>query len=375
MEETKFASPLRSTPQEIDQSVQVILRSNTFTKVLNLFPEIVLILDKNRQTVYCNQELLRFLGIKSPETILGKRPGELFNCVNAFKESGGCGTSEFCRECGAVNAILIAQTGKTESRECRITIGSPSGTCALDLKVWAAPVELEKMKFTFFVIRDIHDEKRRVALEQVFFHDILNDTCILKTYTENVRDGLIPADTKSAENIFRFSKRLSDEILDQRNLLAAEKGTYVADIKPVDIPSMFRELIELYGKSSFAKNKELRVQCHNPDAKITTDPQLLWRTLGNLLKNALEATKEQGTVTMGLKEEPGQKIFFVNNPEVMTDEVRHQMFQRSFSTKGEGRGLGTYSVKLFTEQYLQGKVWFESSEGPGTTFFVSLPAR
>jgi hypothetical protein len=375
MEETQFASPLRSTPQEIDQATQAILRSDTFTKVLNLFPEIVLILDKNRQTVYCNQELLRLLGLQSPETILGKRPGELFNCINAFKERGGCGTSEFCRECGAVNAILIAQTGKPESRECRITIGSPSRTNALDLKVWAAPVELEKMKFTFFVIRDIHDEKRRAALEQVFFHDILNDTFILKAYTQNVRDGVIPADTHSVESIFRFSKRLSDAILDQRNLLAAEKGTYVADIQPVGICSMLRELIELYGQSSLAKNVLLRLECQDPDAKITTDPHLLWRTLGNLLKNALEATPEQGTVTIGFKEENGQRIFFVNNPAVMTDETRHQIFQRSFSTKGQGRGLGTYSVKLFAEQYLQGKVWFESVEGPGTTFFVSLPAK
>ena len=58
----------------------------------------------------------------------------------------------------------------------------------------------------------------------------------------------------------------------------------------------------------------------------------------------------------------------------MTEAVRHQIFQRSFSTKGPGRGLGTYSVKLFTEQYLKGKVGFESLEGKGTTFFVSLPA-
>jgi signal transduction histidine kinase len=48
------------------------------------------------------------------------------------------------------------------------------------------------------------------------------------------------------------------------------------------------------------------------------------------------------------------------------------VFQRSFSTKGTGRGLGTYSIKLLTERYLGGRVWFESAEGHGTTFHAEF---
>ncbi len=52
-----------------------------------------------------------------------------------------------------------------------------------------------------------------------------------------------------------------------------------------------------------------------------------------------------------------------------------QVFQRSFSTKAErGRGIGTYSVKLFVERYLRGTVGFTSAEPDGTTFSVTLPA-
>lgn len=57
----------------------------------------------------------------------------------------------------------------------------------------------------------------------------------------------------------------------------------------------------------------------------------------------------------------------------MPDEVKLQIFQRSFSTKGRGRGIGTYSIKLFTEKYLEGKVSFTSKEGEGTVFTVELP--
>ncbi len=375
MRETKFASPERSTCQEIDQATQAIVRSEAFTKLLNLYPEIVLILDKNRQAVYCNKELLRLLQLGSPETIIGKRPGEVFNCVNAFTEKAGCGTSEFCRQCGAVKAILIAQSGKPESGECRITVNSPSGPSSLDLRVWASPLEIEKVSFTFFVIRDIGDEKRRAALEHIFFHDILNDTAVLKAYTENVRDGIIPTDSEAVDNIYRFSKRLAGAITDQRDLLLAEEGQYTPNLQAVELAPMLGELVELYKKSAHARHKEIRLQCQEDSAPtVTTDANLLWRVLGNLLKNALEATPEQGTVTVSFEEKEGQKTFSVHGPAAMSEEVRHQVFQRSFSTKGRGRGLGTYSVKLFTEKYLNGKVGFESLEGKGTTFFVSLPA-
>lgn len=54
--------------------------------------------------------------------------------------------------------------------------------------------------------------------------------------------------------------------------------------------------------------------------------------------------------------------------------TRMQMFQRSFSTKGPGRGIGTCLVRLFTEACLKGKVSFTSSEAEGTAFSVSIPS-
>ena len=373
MEETQFALPTRSSCGEIAQETRAILRAETFTKILNLYPEIVLILDKNRQAVYCNTELLRSLGIESPETITGKRPGEIFNCVNADKEKTGCGTSAFCRECGAINAILTAQTGKAASGECRISVRSPSGPISLDLRVWASPVEIETIPFTFFVIRNIGDEKRRAALEHVFFHDILNDTAILKAYTENIRDGIIPTDAEAVKNIHRFSKRLADAITDQRDLLLAEEGSYTPQAQPIQITSLLQELAAVYEKSTCSSGKKILVEAPDLATKVVSDANLLWRVIGNAVKNALEATPEGGIVRLGFRKGLQEEIFFVNSPSAMSEAVRHQVFQRSFSTKSPGRGLGTYSIKLFTEKYLKGRVWFESGDDIGTTFFIAVP--
>jgi len=54
--------------------------------------------------------------------------------------------------------------------------------------------------------------------------------------------------------------------------------------------------------------------------------------------------------------------------------VQARIFQRSFSTKAvRGRGLGTYSMKLFGERCLGGEVSFGSATGTGTVFSIRLP--
>jgi sensor histidine kinase regulating citrate/malate metabolism len=62
----------------------------------------------------------------------------------------------------------------------------------------------------------------------------------------------------------------------------------------------------------------------------------------------------------------------VRNDTIIPENVKMQLFQRSFSTKGQGRGIGTYSIKLLTENYLKGKVSFISNETERTVFSVVL---
>ncbi|MCA1759692.1 MAG: GHKL domain-containing protein, partial [Bacteroidales bacterium] len=91
------------------------------------------------------------------------------------------------------------------------------------------------------------------------------------------------------------------------------------------------------------------------------------------VKNALEASPLKATVTLSFHENKDSIQFFVHNSTWIEREVQLQLFKRSFSTKGAGRGIGTYSMKLLGEKYLKGKVWFQSSPEKGTTFFIAVP--
>jgi signal transduction histidine kinase len=106
---------------------------------------------------------------------------------------------------------------------------------------------------------------------------------------------------------------------------------------------------------------------------LCADPVLMRRVLLNMLKNALEASKEGEVVSISLSRSDSGIGISVHNPGFIPEEAQLQVFQRSFSTKGRGRGIGTYSMKTLTEEYLGGRISFTSSEREGTTFLVELP--
>ena len=95
--------------------------------------------------------------------------------------------------------------------------------------------------------------------------------------------------------------------------------------------------------------------------------------VGNLVKNAREAEPAGGRVTVSSAHLGDRVRIAVANPTPMPREVQLQVLQRSFSTKGIGRGLGTHSVRLLTERYLDGRVSFTSTPDGGTSFVVDLP--
>ena len=97
------------------------------------------------------------------------------------------------------------------------------------------------------------------------------------------------------------------------------------------------------------------------------------RVIGNMMRNAVEGSLEKETVTIGCKIFDEEVEFWIHNNAVIPDDVQLQIFQRSFTTKGSGRGLGTYLMKLLCERYLKGKVSFVSEPETGTVFTVRLP--
>ncbi len=359
----------RTAPEILEKEISIFRQDGYFQLLFDKIPDLIMILDSNRQTVFINKALMNLFDLEDRSELYGNRPGEIFGCVRT--EGGvGCGTTEGCKYCGALVSILTGLNGIENSKECRMT--QLDGN-SLTLRVTSSPFKKNGSDFIIFAMADISNEKRREVLERVFFHDIMNTASGIQSIGEILKMELPPEYDEYSSMLSQASRQLIDEIRNQRQLLSAEKGTLALEVSEINIRQFIKEIIDLNKHYEFARDCTIIYEEISKNAVINTDRTLLGRTISNLLKNALEAVAPRGTVKISSAVENGHLEVCVNNSKVMPDEVKQQIFQKSFSTKGAGRGIGTYSIKLFTEKYLKGTVSFTSEEATGTTFFLTVP--
>ena len=330
------------------------------------------VLNENRQVVFANRAFQDLVGAETIENLCGKRPGEVLGCVNAGE---GCGESEPCRFCGA--ALAIIETFRSRApvrRECHISASDGGRSAAHDFLVHTTPFDVGGSAFVLIGLTDVSHQKRRLALERIFFHDILNTVSSFKVHLDLLKREAVADRGRDLivrlEGIFDM---LVEEIQGQRVLVSAENGTLSVQKDLVESHALARLLTDQLMGQDVARGRRIMLAPFSESFSFVSDDSLLKRVLGNMLKNALEATPDGGTITLGFFRKDGRALFQVHNPGGMETAVQRQVFTRYFSTKGEGRGLGTWGMKLLAEDYLGGTVSFTSSKEDGTTFTLSLP--
>jgi signal transduction histidine kinase len=370
---TEFASPHRAAPQELEVQSRAFREGVLFRQLLDRLPDMVMILNPDRQVVYANAAVLERCAAPGLAAIAGLRPGELFHCKHSSETPGGCGTTRFCSYCGAVNAILQAQGGQMSVQECRMTVATERGEESLDLRVWASPMRMDGRDFTFFVVADIADEKRRLWLEKIFLHDLMNSATALRGFSWLLASGEVNSDF--IQRVGALADRIVEEIESHRQLVAAENGELQLQLSDVNPRQAVADAFAAYNHPDLLNGRRLRMEAAEDSRPMRTDRTLLARVLGNMTKNAIEGSVPGEAVTLGCRWESGHAVFWVHNPTYIPENVRLQIFNRSFSTKGAGRGLGTYSMKFLTERYLGGHIEFTSTETSGTVFHATYPAE
>jgi signal transduction histidine kinase len=163
---------------------------------------------------------------------------------------------------------------------------------------------------------------------------------------------------------------VQDQIL-LTGLLAAESGEYVPDLKQTNLKELVEDVCKLYG--NHVRTPDRKVMLENvSECLLITDAAMLRRVIGNMVINALEATPAGGIVKISLFICNSEVFITVTNLGEIPKDVQIRIFKRSFSTKNtSGRGIVSYSMKLFGERYLGGSVGFSSQNGE-TTFFIKL---
>jgi signal transduction histidine kinase len=371
--QSEFAPAARADEETLSRQAALFEDNLLAGELLEGVPDAVMVLNSYRQIVYMNSAALRLSTEEgSASECIGLRPGELLHCIHADNETGGCGTTLFCRVCGAARVILNGIRGNGDVQECRIrrTDGS-----ALNLLVWGRPFSWDDIPFTIFSIQDISSSTRLRILERSFFHDILNSAGGIRNMIEVLQE----VDSGDFENTRRLIHDLSNDMIEQiqfqRDVGYAENGELKTYLAAHPVRGIVEEVVARSRKNHLCQERSIRLQGGNRDCAVYSDAGILKRCLTHVIRNALETIRAGDEVMVGWEEEDGCVDIRVFNPGYIAEDVQLQIFQRSFSTRDTRRGIGTYGVKIIVEHYLDGAVWFKSDKKEGTWFHVRIPQK
>lgn len=266
--------------------------------------------------------------------------------------------------------MLTCLGGSVVEQECRIVVKTGE---AFDFRLRNTPLQLNDEKFIIIAMSDIAHEKRRHALERIFFHDVLNTASGLQGLA-TILPHTQPEDVSEIEQLLAHTtKRLISEIEAQRDLISAENAELIPHFAYRRADGLLQAQINYFRHHELTHDRNIVMNLDDPEMLIWTDDVLAGRVICNMIVNALEATEPNGSVILRSQRTADRAVVEVHNDSVLTPEVQRQIFQRSFSTKQLNRGLGTYSMKLLMERFLKGHVDFESSPETGTTFRAHFP--
>jgi len=192
---------------------------------------------------------------------------------------------------------------------------------------------------------------------------------------------LNPSPEKRREHLLavkRSAERINRLIQDLLDMTRLEAGALPVHPGPFDAGRLLDEVLE--GHRGKAEERKISLQLRVPSTIPMPwgDRHRMVQVLTNLVENALRETPAGGEITIGVEEDPtgdGLHFFVSDTGSGIRPEDQERLFDRfwqvSRKDKG-GAGLGLSIVKGIVEAH-QGKVWVESEEGKGSTFWVLLP--
>jgi PAS domain S-box-containing protein len=159
-----------------------------------------------------------------------------------------------------------------------------------------------------------------------------------------------------------------------------ESGLMKVDIKATNINEKMEFTYKFFKPEVEIKGLQFLFKSSLPskEAIIKTDNEKVYGILTNLVKNAIKFTYE-GSIEFGYEKKGKYLEFFVKDTGTGIPQNQQQIiFERfrqgsdSLTRKYEGSGLGLSIAKSYVEM-LEGKIWVESEEGKGSTFYFTIP--
>ncbi|HVW96591.1 MAG TPA: ATP-binding protein [Mucilaginibacter sp.] len=207
-------------------------------------------------------------------------------------------------------------------------------------------------------------------------HEIKNPLTPLKLGLQLLDKSWKDKDPKFEQKFERFSKSFVEQIESLSNI-ASEFSAFAkmpdTRLEQINVFEVVAQAVTI-----FKQMDNVKIIYQSPEAPfiINADRDQLLRCFNNLLKNAIEATPDDVRAVIEINHMVTHKNILLtlkDNGKGIPENLREKIFEPNFTTKSSGTGLGLAFVKNSVEN-AGGKVWFETAEGEGTTFYFSLPS-
>jgi PAS domain S-box-containing protein len=225
----------------------------------------------------------------------------------------------------------------------------------------------------------VHEEalretvRLREEVERMTRHDLKTPLNSIIAVPRLIREGRsLSSDEHQLLNIVeRAGYRILNLVNLSLDLFRMEQGRYTFRPQAVDVADLVAKVIADLESQAASKSVQIMIEQKTQAVLARAEELLCYSMLANLLRNAIEASPEGGTVTVTLQSGLGVLVR-VHNHGAVPEVVRERFFDK-YSTAGkpEGLGLGTYSALLMA-RVQEGNITMRTSEEEGTTLTIQL---
>lgn len=343
----------------------------------------VIAVDPDKKIILMNKAAENILGWKIND-VIGKNYDEI---VILEDENGAITSDKMPIAKVLLNSITTSVTPAVISASLYIVC---KNKIKIPVAITVSPVVLDNTVIgAIEIFHDISHEKEVDKAKSEFVslasHQLRTPLTAISWYTEMILKGDVgkidPKQKKYLDEIYKGNKRMIGLVNTLLNVSRIELGTFAILPQKIKIQGVLQEMVREIKHLATDKKIKLVENYEKNLPEIIIDPKLIQIISENLLSNAVKYTPHGGQVSlMVMKKGPSLLISVKDTGYGIPKKQQSQVFKKLFRADNirtkdtEGTGLGLYIVKAIIVE-LNGKIWFDSVENEGSTFFVEIPLK